>query len=257
LGLLANALLCYGGWTRLLCDRWQFGDAIGSLPLLVPLLWFNAALLTERMAVRIFVVAEVYGLGFALLSPLRTQWGNCLNSAACARALHTWLRWRLSGVPLRWVKTEHAYPNREALAGHRRELGEILISNGCCAQETVELALEHIGESRLGEYLVMNGFISEQELCEAMSLHQGMPMARLKETRIRPNIARSIPESLQREHGLLPMDAREGELHIAAVEAPSEVLVEELRRYTRLSIRFWLATRSDIGRARATLQSPS
>jgi len=90
-----------------------------------------------------------------------------------------------------------------------------------------------------------------------MGLQQGMPIARLDETRIRPNVARSIPENFQRKHGLLPMEVREGELHVATVEAPSEALVQELRRYTRLSIRFWLATQSDIGRARATLQSPS
>jgi adsorption protein B len=191
------------------------------------------------------------------LSPLRTLYGNCLNSAACARAFVNWLRWRWLGVPLRWVKTEHAYPNREALADHRRHLGEILVTSGYCAPEIVEHALAVKGEQQLGEYLVDNGLIAPGDLCEALSLQQGLPMAKLAGKRLRVDLARSLPARLQAQHSLVVVEAREGELHVAGATPPTAELMEELRRYTRLSIRFWLATKDEIGQARATLQSGS
>lgn len=257
LGLAANLLMIYLGWRRIATGRWQLDAALGMMPALTPLLWLNGALLLERTVVRMFVVVALYGWAFALWSPLRTLYGNCLNSASCARAIWSWLRWRWLGVPLRWVKTEHAYPNREALAEHRRKLGEILITSGYCESEIVEHALACKGERQLGEYLVEHGLISERDLCEALSLQQGLPVARLEGKRIRVDLVRCLPVRLQERYSLLVLEAREGELHVAGAGPPTAELMEELRRYTRLSIRYWLATREDIGLARATLQSRS
>lgn len=257
LSLGTNLLLAYGAASAALDGRWRFDEALRALPVLAPLLWLNGALLSERIAVRMWVVARIYGWRFAAGSPLRSVWGNFVNTAACLLALHAWAGWRLFRIPLRWVKTEHAYPNREALAKHRRRLGEILVTSGYCPAEIVEYALANKGEDRLGEYLVDHGLISEQDLCEALSLQQALPVARLEAARIRVDLTRSLPERLQREHALVVIDARDGELHVAAARPPSEQLKAELRRFTGLKLRFWLAAAGEIGRVRATLQSRS
>jgi hypothetical protein len=82
-------------------------------------------------------------------------------------------------------------------------------------------------------------------------------MAKLAGKRLRVDLARSLPARLQAQHSLVVVEAREGELHVAGATPPTAELMEELRRYTRLSIRFWLATKDEIGQARATLQSGS
>lgn len=257
LGLAANLLVAAGVLVGLPVDNMRSWEEVKSFPLFEPLLWINSALLAERTAVRIWTVSRIYGWGFALLAPLRTAWGNCVNTAACALALRAWARWRFQRIPLRWVKTEHAYPNREALAPHRRRLGEILVANGYCPAGIVEHALAHAGEERLGEYLLEHGLISEEDWCEALGLQQALPVARLDRASLRADLTRCLPERLQREHSLVVLEAREGELHVAAAKPPTEALMEEVRRYTRLAVRFWLAPAGDILRARATLQSRS
>jgi adsorption protein B len=256
-GLVSSLLLGYGGWQAMAGERSWFEAALEAAPALEALSWVNGFFLLERTLVRMAVSARIYGWGVAALSPVRTLWGNALNSAACARALTGWVRWRWMGVPLRWVKTEHAYPNREALAAHRRKLGEILVGDGYCAAEIVEHALAFKGEELLGEYLVENGLISSSDLCEALCLQQGLPMTRLEGLTVRVDEARSLPERLQREHGLVVMEARGGELHVAGAAPPTPELMARIGRYTRLRVRYWLAPVEDIRRVRATLQSRS
>ncbi len=256
-GLAANLLMVYAGWELAAAGRSWVRTALEAVPALEPLFWLNGFFLVERAAVRMAVSARIYGWRFAALSPVRTLWGNVVNSAACARALFGWVRWRWMGVPLRWVKTEHAYPNREALAAHRRKLGEILVGNGYCAAEIVEHALAFKGEERLGEYLVENGLISSSDLCEALCLQQGLPMARLEGFKPKVDEARSLPERLQREHELVVMEARDGELHVAGAAPPTPELMARIGRYTSLRVRYWLAPTDDIRRVRATLQSRS
>lgn len=256
-GLAANLLLALAGWQVVLGYRPWIQGALTAFPALEPLLWVNGFFLVERSLVRMSVAARIYGWAFALLSPIRTLWGNALNSAACVKALTAWFRWRWMGVPLRWVKTEHAYPSREALAEHRRKLGEILVGNGYCAAEIVEHALNFKGEELLGEYLVENGLISPRDLCEALCLQQGLPMAKLDGCAPGIDEARSLPEKLQREHELIVMHASGGELHVAGAAPPTPELLARIGRYTRLRVRYWLAPAEDIRRVRATLQSRS
>ena len=60
------------------------------------------------------------------LCPLRVIAGNWINCFATCRAIGNYTIAKLQGRPLRWVKTEHAYPNRAALLTDRKRLGEIL-----------------------------------------------------------------------------------------------------------------------------------
>ena len=64
--------------------------------------------------------ARVYGVLFALGVPLRAVCANALNSAATFQALGRFAVARALGRPLKWLKTEHAYPTRAVLLAHKR-----------------------------------------------------------------------------------------------------------------------------------------
>ena len=122
------------------------------------------------MVVRILCVGRIYGFVFALGVPVRGVYANALNTAATAHAVarYTWAR--LHGQPLKWLKTEHAYPARAALLAQKRKLGEILVSSGWVDGTEIAAALTALTPGlRLGEYLVRSRKLEVEALYKALS----------------------------------------------------------------------------------------
>ncbi|MBM3774615.1 MAG: glycosyl transferase family protein [Acidobacteria bacterium] len=69
----------------------------------------------SQVALRTWCAARIYGWIFALGVPLRSIWGNWINGAATVCALWRYGRARLRREPLRWIKTEHTFPEVEGV----------------------------------------------------------------------------------------------------------------------------------------------
>ncbi len=131
-----------------------------------------------RLMVRMACSARVYGWRFALGVPIRAVYANLLNSAATFLAIGRYAWARAHRRPLKWVKTDHAFPNRAALLeyklAHKRKLGEILVGSGFVSAAVLKAALlEQPAGVRLGELLLQAGALNEANLYEALSLQQG------------------------------------------------------------------------------------
>ncbi len=114
MALWANLLLAAGvagastaAWRG---ETWELGATIAARPWLSSLLLANAVLLVCRQSVRAWWTSRIYGWRFAAWTPLRTMWANWINAAAGARALVIFLHAKWRRRPLRWAKTQHAYP---------------------------------------------------------------------------------------------------------------------------------------------------
>ena len=194
-----------------------------------------------RLAVRMTCSARVYGIVFALFVPFRAVYANLLNSAATLVAIARYVEARLRGQPLKWLKTEHAFPHRAALLAHKRRLGEILISSGAIHAAALEFALNaKPPEMRLGEYLLETGQLDESSLYKALGLQQGLPVVDPDVWQIPRRVARSLPEHVARRWRVLPFRVADGALHVGGPEAPSMAMHESLREYTSLELRFHL-----------------
>ena len=100
-----------------------------------------STLQAAHTGVRMWCTSRIYGWSYAAGS----------SGPGCGRQLDQLLRHlprhldlhhrEVCGRPLRWVKTEHAYPNRAALMTDRKRLGEILTSNRWITPEQLESAL--------------------------------------------------------------------------------------------------------------------
>src|SRR5580658_2703702 len=121
LSLLANLVFVYGLATAI----WQ-----RTTPLFVALCWLTFSIQCVRLAVRMACVARVYGMLFALGVPVRAVYANALNAMAIFNAVGRYAIARAQKRPLKWLKTDHAYPNRATLLAHKRKLGEILVASG-------------------------------------------------------------------------------------------------------------------------------
>lgn len=249
LSLACNALLAYGAlsWTlnAIAGWEWMLGAQMRSSGSLFALTVVNAILLAERMIVRSFASASLYGIPFGLLAPVRTLWGNWINTRATMRALWTYTYAKCRNQPLRWLKTEHAYPTRTALLGHKRRLGEILVSNNYCTQEALDAALASRPPARmLGEHLIEAGLISEAELYEALSLQQSLPVADVDVKSVRPRVARALPARAARDWQVLPFRVAGGRLDVASHLVPTDQMQVMVQKYTRLEVRFHLLPKS-------------
>lgn len=121
IGLLSNLIFLWAlvDWaaSKAASETWWLGEAIAGHGWLNLLLAANLALCCERLAVRMYCSARVYGWPFAAGAPVRMIWGNLINAAASLRAVWQFARARWTGEPLRWLKTEHSYPSLETLRG--------------------------------------------------------------------------------------------------------------------------------------------
>jgi hypothetical protein len=191
--------------------------------------------------------ANVYGWRFASLVPLRMLWGNWINCAAAINAIFRHCRAKWRGEPLRWVKTAHNYPSREALREHKRTLEQVLIGAGYFSED--ELAGAAATKPRgvlLADHLLRSGMLDEEQLVEALALMENLPIAQIGDE---PLPRHALPERVVREWQVLPIRIEQTALHVAVTSPPLDALDRQLRRFTSLEVRYHLTTRSQFAAA--------
>jgi adsorption protein B len=245
LSLLANLVFVYGLATAI----WE-----RTSPLSVALCRATLSIQCVRLAVRMACVSRVYGVLFSLGVPFRAVYANALNSAATFNALGRYAIARARKRPLKWLKTEHAYPHRAALLAHKRKLGEILVGSGHLTASALRAALAAQPAGMLfGEHLVRSGQLSEDSVYEALSFQQGLPIGHVDVQNVSPHVAHALPEHVVREWGVLPFRVREGSMFIASAKLPAPDLNARLRSFTALEIRFYLVTPTEFANLTAAL----
>lgn len=255
LSLLTNLLFVVGAgdWIQSVYLHRPWAFAVEN-PGILALCWLTLMLQSVRLSLRASCVARIFGLRFALGVPLRCFHGNLVNCCASMGALWRYLHARLHRRPLVWLKTEHAYPSREALLLHRRELGEVLVASGYLSKEQLEqIRAEMPADADLAEYLVASGLLSDEDVCKAISLQSGVPSARVDTRRVKARIARTLPAHVEQRFGIVPFGVEDGRLLVAGASVPPANAFEELKRFTRLQIEFQLVTKRNYQELRALL----
>jgi len=247
---LVNLIFLYGLatwlWSWKTAGAWGLGQAAAHPAagwLFCGALFFQFL----RMGVRAGCVARIYGFRFALGVPLRVSWANYVNFLATASALRRYLFARLGQAQLIWLKTEHVYPSQAALRRHKRRMGEILVALGRLDPKELQHALDSKpAELRLGEHLVEGRRLAEEEVYKALSVQQNLPFGRLDPKQVPRWLARLLPLPVVQRWKVLPFKVESGRLFVASPELPSDEMQRELRRFTRLEIRFQLITPSNL-----------
>jgi adsorption protein B len=243
---LSNVLFLYGVltwlWSRHAGLPWGLAR-VAQNPMLRYAFFATLGLQMFHMLIRACCSARVYGVAFALGVPVRAIWGNWINCFATVMAYYRYFSAVARGRPLVWLKTEHAYPNRAALVENRRKLGEVLVGCQYLDRRELESALAaKPAGTRLGDYLIAQGTLSESDVYEALSLQQNVPFGKPGPEVISRPITRSLPVDVAKRWKVLPYKVAAGHLFIAGSELPSDEMHSELRRFSSLEIRFHLVT---------------
>jgi adsorption protein B len=241
---LTNLVFLYGAvtlaWAHALHRDWGLARESSYVE---SFLVAGLALQTVHTAIRSFCSARIYGWLFACCVPIRVIFGNWMNCAATSLAIWTYTNARLHHRPLRWAKTEHAYPSRATLLNEPRRLSDILTGSLWITPEQIAAALlTKPPDRRLGEHLVALGLIPEQDLYAALSLQNNLPLGKPDVASVSVPVTRALPAAVARKWRIFPFRIAAGEIYVAGSDLPDDEMQKDIRRFSSLELRFHLIT---------------
>lgn len=215
-------------------------------PRIAVLCSLTMALQCLRLALRMVCVGRIFGLTFALGVPLRSFHANLINAFAALRAMWRYAHAKRDKRVLVWQKTEHHYPTGNISAQPCREFEEVLVTGGfLTAEELAQLRAEIPPEIDLVELFLARKILSDNDLCRAISLQTGMPLARIDVRKVKQKVARSLPTHVGKRHGIVPVDIQAGHLVVAGQRVPSREAMDEIKSFTFLKVDFQLVTQQN------------
>jgi adsorption protein B len=232
---------------------WSLDQVVPSGSLLALLLSLNVFFLAWRATMKFQLVRRLYGLGHALLSAPRLVLGNVIGLWATARAVSMYVGHRITGKPLRWLKTKHAFPNHEVLRAERRRLGEFLLDRQALSERdlTQALQLSQATSLPLGEVLRVTGVVQAEEISRALGEQLEMTTVEPDPTDVPRALLARLPEATADELQLLPLSLDEqGAARVAFAAEPGPEVQQLVERALGCRIVPLLAGGPALARAR-------
>src|ERR1051325_788222 len=141
-------------------------------------------------------------------------------------------------------------------ATKRKTLGQILLAKGRVSSQVLDATLEQQKASGrhqlLGEMLVEQALITEEQLCEILAEVYCVPYAKVSPKICDPKVIELIPREFLEKHGVLPMFLVNNVLTMALAEPSNLFLIEEIQQLTGYTIQVVASTQRDIS---ATMQA--
>lgn len=135
------------------------------------LIIFNTFVMFERISIKFYSTATLYGAKSGFVSILRIPWLNVINFFAMCRAIYRYFYHKITRTRMTWDKTTHVFPSRDAMKVYRKRLGELLLENRIISQADLEeaLTMQQKEGIRLGEILIRMNLVTEDALTELLS----------------------------------------------------------------------------------------
>lgn len=138
-------------------------------------------------------------------------------------------------------------------------LGDLLIEDGLVTEEQLTEALDYHKASggRLGSCLVELGHISEDDIATVLARQYGIPAVNPANQEIEQDIIDLLTYETARKYEAMPLDRQGTTLSVAMVDPINVVALDELRFMTGFSIEAKVAPESQIREAIGRYYSPS
>jgi adsorption protein B len=257
LGLLTNLLFLAGltDWVMAHMQHRPWHFAVAN-PTLIRLCCASSALQCIRLSMRIYFTGRIYGPALAWGVPIRFFHANLINCCASLRALWQFAQAHLGKRPLRWLKTDHSYPNRASLSLHSRSLPEVLVTEGYIQEEVLEQVKAEIrSDEFLAALLLERGLLNEENLSHAVSLKGAVPLVAVTLAECRKRIARLLPREVGKRFHIIPYSVKDGKLFVVGPRVPEGNWQAELASWTQLPIEFQLVTKTNFEELQSLVES--
>ncbi|HLE42645.1 MAG TPA: ATPase, T2SS/T4P/T4SS family [Methylomirabilota bacterium] len=130
----------------------------------------------------------------------------------------------------------------------KRRLGEILVERGFVSPEQLREALrsQYQEGKRLGEILIEMGALTADELNWALSELLGIPYVEFREEMVDLDLARALPEEVLRRHETFPVLRVGDELTVILTDPTNSQAVVELEAITGARVSIAIASRETV-----------
>jgi len=127
-------------------------------------------------------------------------------------------------------------------------LGELLLREKIINADQLKSALDFQKKNSLplGTSLVTLGFISEEEIAQALSRQVGYPYIDLDQFEVYPEVINLIPADVAKKHMVMPIHRIRSFLTLAMVDPTDLEVIEDIRFRTGLSIQPVIASESGV-----------
>ncbi len=138
-----------------------------------------------------------------------------------------------------------------ALRQERKRLGEILIAGGVISWTHLEeaLAMQKSLGLRLGEVLIKQGLVTEEDILRTMQSQLGLPSIDLDRLVVPEQILRLLPENVVRKYAVLPVEMSNAQLMVVMSDPTDYFAIDDLRLAAGMMVKPCLAKKGDILRA--------
>ena len=136
-------------------------------------------------------------------------------------------------------------------------LGDLLVGNGTITQEQLQEALQMQKKNgkRLGDVLRENHIITESQVIEALMTQLGLEFIDLNAQSISSEMSQILPKGIAKKYNVLPVKANRTELYLAMADPLNFSAIEEVSAATRKQVIPMIATASAVERAVQNLYS--
>jgi adsorption protein B len=223
------------------------------------LLWWlvmaNTLVLVWRVAMKFITVYKVYGVLHGVLSVPRFFVANIINFMATSKAVRQYINHKITGEPLRWLKTDHVFPTLDALETFHKRLGDLLVDRDGLTEAQLREALSLQGRTRLklGEVCTVTGMATQRQVAEALAEQFELVVCEPQPYAIPLELLERVPEEIAERLGVLPLSREDDAVVVATSEPPEEDSTVELEALLGTGVRFefTLARTLEAARARA------
>lgn len=117
-------------------------------------------------------------------------------------------------------------------------LGELLVQQKLLSETQLQLALEEQKKSgrKLGRFLVENGFVTEDQIADAIAKQLSIPFIRLKNHPIKPETTRLLPEMQARRYRAIVLEDRESSVLVGMSDPTDLFTYDEIARVIKKDI---------------------
>ncbi|MCS7238907.1 MAG: ATPase, T2SS/T4P/T4SS family [Thermoguttaceae bacterium] len=133
-----------------------------------------------------------------------------------------------------------------------RRIGQILVDLGFLTEEQVDLVLEeqqHRPGELFGRIAVELGFCTQEQVAQALAEQMGLPMVRLRDMTIAPEVLSQVTEPMAQLYRIIPIAFKDNTLTVAMCEPQKLSVIDELRSFLGYEIRPVVATEKDVQEA--------
>lgn len=254
IGLLSNVVFLWSlaSWLAAAAagSQWWLGQAISRHPWLAVLLAANLVFCCQRLGLRMYCSARIYGWRFAAGAPVRMVWGNLINAAASAGAVWQFARSWWTGQPLRWLKTEHCYPSLESLRP-QTEAGGLFAAAAAAAGGGALPGFAPFALAEAGRA----GCVSLEDL-SGRSWPERRAWPAVSTMRADRRILRTLPADLSGKLGVIPVGWNGNHLEIAAAEEIRPEIRRQIAWRVGLPVQFVRASEETLRRLRDERDAP-